>query len=496
MRKVNETLDGQRKLFPEKVLQFGEGNFLRGFADWMIHLANDQGLFSGSVVLCQPSSKDSRKADLINSQKGVYTLVMRGQENGRVVERVEKISSVSRCLNLFRDFAAFLDLAASPLLKIIISNTTEAGITFVSADQPGDRPPSSYPAKLTIFLYERFKKLGDVEAAELLVLPTELIDDNGALLKNYILRHSADWNYEKEFFTWLERRIHFANTLVDRIVTGHPAGEMDALQARLGYRDDLLVAAEPYNLWVIEGRTEWADFLPIDRTEANVIWTDNVAPYKKRKVRILNGAHTSTVPAAYLAGFDIVRDFMHDDIFRQYLEKIIHTEIIPTLEQPRKELEKFAASVADRFDNPYIDHRLLDIGLNTSAKFPARCLPSLLEYMEIKGSVPPLLSFSLAAYLAFYKCDKRDDGYFGRQPDGQSYQLRDDQSALDLFASAWAEGDAEKAATRLLSAKQLWDGRDLTAFPELAEKVIVHLKNIETAANIKEVIANLLRGGQ
>lgn len=490
MENVSKTVDKVFGNYPETILQIGEGNFLRAFADWMVDKANAQGLTRGSIVLCQPIA--AGMADKINAQNGVYTLVMRGRENGRPVEKVEKITSVSRCINPYADFDAFLAIARSPELKVVISNTTEAGIAYHAGDRPDDRPPASFPAKLTVFLYERFTAFGGSAESGLLVLPVELIDDNGLHLANIIRQYAGEWNLGGAFLAWFEAHVHIASTLVDRIVTGYPRDEIRNFEENLGYRDDLLVTSELFNLWVIEGKEEWADILPIHKTGANVVWTADVKPYKMRKVRILNGGHTSTVPAAYLAGYDIVLDFMHDEVFRTYLHTMIFDEIIPTLDLPRADLEEFAGAVADRFDNPYIKHRLLDIALNSCAKFAARSLPSILEYAKRKGKLPPLLVFSFAAFIAFYRGVVVDGKYMGKRADGTEYCIQDDADVLEFFAKHTAGDDAAAITRSVLERKELWNGQDLTAVPGLEKAVAANLRQIMDADDIRTVITNLL----
>lgn len=491
MKKVNETVEKVYGNYPETILQFGEGNFLRGFADWMIDMANADGLYKGSIVLCQPIGGGI--GDKINGQDGVYTLIMRGSDNGKPQEKVAKITSVSRCINPYEKFDELMALARNPQIRVVISNTTEAGISYHEGDKADDRPPASFPAKMTVFLYERFKALGDSAEADLLVLPVELIDDNGFHLNRIIRQYTEEWNLGKDFSAWMDKHVHIASTLVDRIVTGYPRDEVQEFEERLGYKDELMVTSELFNLWVIEGKKEWADILPIHKTAANVVWTEDVKPYKMRKVRILNGGHTSTVLAAYLSGYDIVYDFMQDDLFKSYLHQMIFDEIIPTLDLPRADLEEFAGAVADRFANPFIKHRLLDISLNSCAKFAARSLPSIQVYQERKGTLPPLLVFSFAAFLAFYRGSMIGGKYIGRRADGTEYEIRDDAPVLQFFAEKWASGDAATVARAVLSKKEFWNGQDLTEIPGLLDLVKKNLNDILYGNDIKAVIQGLLK---
>lgn len=490
MKTINDVIEKKYGNYPEKVLQFGEGNFLRAFVDWMIDKANRDGIYHGSIVLCQPIAQGLK--DMINAQDGVYTLAMRGAENGQPVENIEVITSVSRCINPYENYEDLMEIARSADLEVVVSNTTEAGIAYHAGDKLTDRPPVSFPAKVTAFLYERYKAFhGDPEKG-LLFLPVELIDNNGAELKRIVLQYAQEWELGQEFTDWINTANAFTSTLVDRIVTGYPRDEVSYFEEKLGYKDNIIDTSELFNLWVIEGDKKWADKLPVHKTDANVIWTDDVKPYKKRKVRILNGAHTSTVLAAYLAGFDIVGDFMKDDTVRTFMNNVIYQEVIPTLDLPKEELESFAAAVNDRFANPYIKHKLLDIALNSCSKFNARCLPSLLGYVEEKGVLPKCLTFSLAAFIKFYQGEWKDGVYTGTRKDGTQYPLRDDESVIRFFADAWSGNDAEGTAAAVLSNKDFWSGKDLTEVPGLKDAVAGYLKEMEEK-DIKEIMAELIR---
>lgn len=488
MKKINETIDKRYNKYPEKILQFGEGNFLRAFTDWMINKGNKENVYQGSIVLCQPIAPGL--ANLINDQEGLYTLAMRGIENGQAVEKIEQITSVSRCINPYEDYNALLDIARSADLEVVISNTTEAGISYKEGDKLTDTPPSSFPAKITALLFERYKAFNGAGDKGLLFLPVELIDNNGAELKRIVLQYANEWKLGEEFVNWIETANEFTSTLVDRIVTGYPKDQIDYFEEKLGYKDNLIVTSELFNLWVIEGKKEWSEILPIHKTDANVIWTEDVTPYKKRKVRILNGAHTSTVLAAYLGGHDIVLDFMNDEIFKSYLNKLMFNEIIPTLDLPKEELESFACDVIDRFANPYIKHRLLDISLNSASKFNARCLPSLLEYIEEKNEIPTHLTFSLAAFMKFYQGKLIEGQYMGARFDGTTYTIKDDADVIAFFANTWAKGSAADVAHDVLSNTALWSGKDLSEVAGLENAVTKHLINMETT-NMKDLVASL-----
>lgn len=488
MKKINEVVKKTNGHYPERILQFGEGNFLRAFADWMIHKANETGAYKGSVVLCQPIAQGM--GDIINAQDGIYTLAMRGIENGEAVEKIEQITAVSRCINPYEDYNALLELARSETLEVVISNTTEAGISYHAGDKVTDAPPQSYPAKVCAFLYERFMTFHGAHDKGLLFLPVELIDNNGANLKRIVLKYAEEWELGADFIQWASEDNHFCSTLVDRIVTGYPRDQIDYFKEKLGYEDNAIVTSEIFNLWVIEGKKEWADILPIHKTDAHVIWTDDVTPYKKRKVRILNGAHTASVLAAYLSGHDIVLDMMKDETFSKFLDKVLYDEVIPTLDLPKKDLEDFAAAVKDRFLNPYIKHRLLDISLNSCSKWCARCMPSLLGYVEAKGALPAALTFSLAALIKFYQGKMVDGAYTGSRADGTTYPIRDDAEVIAFFAKAWETGDAAQVAKAVLGNIAFWGDKNLNEIAGLTDAVAGYLVALGEKP-VKEVAANV-----
>lgn len=488
MKKVNEIVTRSYGHYPEKILQFGEGNFLRAFVDWMIDGLNEKGEYEGSIVLCQPIAGNERIKRLINEQDGDYTVIMRGIENGEPKEKTHIVTSVSRCINAVDDYDELAALFRSLDLEVIVSNTTEAGISYHEGDLLTDRPAQSFPAKIAQLLYERYQAF-DGEGHGLLFLPVELIDDNGYELKRLVLRYASEWELPEAFIRWVDEENKFTSTLVDRIVTGHPGAQTADLWDTLGYQDDLIDTCELFNLWVIEGRPEWASILPLTKGIGNVIWTDDVKPYKMRKVRILNGGHTSTVLAAYLAGHDLVLDLMKNEVFHRYLSKLLYEEVIPTIPLPLSELEDFVRAVEERFENPYIEHKLLDISLNSCAKFKARCLPSLLAYYESKKELPACLTFALAAFIRFYKGDRNENGMQGVRQDGSTYPIRDDQEVLSFFERAWKEG-SERAAEMVLSNTSFWD-MDLTQIPGSIECVSGYLKRMETE-KIEEIVCRLI----
>lgn len=391
---------------PERVLQFGEGAFLRAFAEDFIDQMNEKAGFNGKVVLVQPRGGHPDTCARFAGQDGLYTLLLRGREKGEAVSRKRIISCVSRCLDPKGDWQSVLDCAQNPDLRFIVSNTTEAGIVFDPACKAEDTPPSSFPGKLTLLLHRRWK-LG---LPGFIILACELSEYNGEELLRCVKEYIDLWGLEPQFKTWVEGENLFCSTVVDRIVTGHPKVDADAICQELGYQDDLLDTSEVFASWIIEGPQSIREELPFEKAGLPIQVVDDHVPYKQRKVRILNGAHTGFVLAAHLAGFKIVRDCMEDDVVQGFMNRLLYDEVIPTLPLNRKDLEDFAAAVADRFNNPYIDHALLSIALNSTAKWKARVMPSLLDSVANTGKLPPCLTFSFAAYIAFYRdCPAQDD---------------------------------------------------------------------------------------
>ena len=380
----------------EKFIQFGEGGFLRGFADWMIQKMNDTTDFEGNVVVVQPIEKGM--CDQLSAQDCIYTHVIRGEEG------VEKqiVDVISRCVKPYEDFEAMLALAEIPTMRYVISNTTEAGIAFKETDKVTDAPPSSFPAKVTRLLMRRFEK----GLPGFIFLPCELIDRNGDNLKKCVLQYAKLWELSAEFVSWVETENVFCCTLVDRINTGYPRDE----KLDLGYEDNMVNTSEYFHLWVIETDYDLEKELPFGKAGLNVIVTpDALEMYRTRKVRILNGAHTSMIPYAMLEGFDTVKSCMDDDHMRAYLRKCMFEEIIPTLDLPKDQLEAYAADVLTRFANPYIRHLCSSIALNSVSKFKVRVLPSILEYKKRFGQYPKTLMFAFKKLMEFYKTDMTND---------------------------------------------------------------------------------------
>ena len=466
---------------PERVLQFGEGNFLRGFVDWMIDRLNQNQLFNGKIVVVQPIAQGM--VDLLNRQDGLYTLFLRGLQQGKVVAEKTLISSVSRGINPYQNFSEYLQCAENPDLRVIISNTTEAGIVYDPNDRFEQTPPASFPGKLTVFLYRRFQVFQGDLSKGFIIIPCELIDRNGDNLQRIVLQLANEWHLGADFILWLNKANHFLNSLVDRIVTGYPKDEAQQLSAKLGYQDQLLNTAEIFHLWVIEGERKLAEELPFTKIGLHVLWTDDLTPYRTRKVRILNGAHTMTVLAAYLYGKDTVKDCLDDSIINTFMKKGI-AEIITTLDLPINDLEDFATDVLERFANPFIKHYLLSIALNSTSKFKTRVLPSILEYIKRSGRLPQILTFSMAALLAFYRVTEVSGNSFKGTRSSNQYEINDDLQVLEVFKELWLKFDGSKESitalvAQVISQTEIW-GINLGELEGFATEVTDYLYDIVT----------------
>ncbi len=452
--------------YPVKVIQFGEGNFLRAFADWMIDILNEKTSFGGMVQIVQPLPKGM--GEVINEQEGLFHVVLHGIEDGNLVQNTRLIKSVRGVVNPYEDFAGFLRLGQNPDLKFILSNTTEAGITFSGDDKYPDQISQTYPGKLTSLLYHRFKSFGGSINSGLTFLPCELIDKNGDKLREAILAYASHWQLPEQFSKWINDHNVFCNTLVDRIVPGFPADIINKICQETGYDDKVVVKAEPFHLWVIEGPGFIRDQFPADAAGLQVKFVGNLQPYRTRKVRILNGAHTAMVPAAYLRGLRTVQETIEDPEMGSFVNDTVFNEIIPTLDLPEEELKSFAASVLERFKNPYIRHELSSIALNSISKFKVRVLPSLLEYQKRKGAIPPLLAHSFAALIRFYKGDYR----------GTVLPVNDSAEIVDFFKQIWTSTSAEVIVEQVLSNESLWE-TNLLNVPGLKDAVAKELTTFD-----------------
>lgn len=425
----------------ERIIQFGEGGFLRAFVDWIVQLTDEKTDFDASVVVVQPIEKGM--CDMLEKQNCVYTLIMRGLKDGVPTVDKKVIDCISRTVQPYRDFDEYLKLAENSDFRFVVSNTTESGIAFDDSDRPDNAPNITFPAKVTMLLKKRF----DLGLNGFIFLPCELIEKNGQTLKKYVLEYAKLWNLGTDFEKWVEGENIFCNTLVDRIVTGYPRDE----KIDLGYEDNMLDTSEIFHLWVIEAKDDEQKILknefPFEKAELNIIVTDNLDRYRTRKVRILNGAHTSMIPYALLSKIETVGECMKDEKMSRFVKECVFDEIIPTLDLPEDELIDYANNVFERFSNPYIKHMCSSIALNSVSKFKVRVLPSILEYIKRKGEMPKRLLFSFARLIEFYKTDMPND----------------DKDVMKFMK--------ESDAKTILSNEKLW-GEDLSYLASEIEKYL------------------------
>jgi len=474
---------------PERIIQFGEGNFLRAFVDWIIYNMNQKTDFNSSVVVVQPIERGM--AEWLNGQDCLYHVNLQGRQNGKPVNELTRIDVISRALNPYSQNAAFMALADQPEIRFVISNTTEAGITFDPACKLSDAPASSYPGKLTQLLYRRFKTFNGDPKKGLIIMPCELIFLNGHHLKECIGQYIELWkddfgkDYER-FKKWVNKYCYVCATLVDRIVPGFPRKEIAQIQKKISYADNLVVQAEIFHLWVIERPTNMScaalrKEFPAEKAGLHVLIAESEAPYHERKVTLLNGPHTVLSPVAYLSGVNIVRDALHHPVVGKYIKKVQYDELMQTLNLPMAELQQFAADVLERFDNPYVDHAVTSIMLNSFPKYQTRDLPGVKVYLERKGELPKGLVLGLAAIITYYKG--------GTRADGAPIQPNDDPKIMQLLTDLWATGDTRKVAEGVLAAQELiWkDQGNLNDIPGMTDMVTDFLNQIQEKGMLETV---------
>jgi tagaturonate reductase len=464
--KLNRNTVPVSKKPPIKIVQFGEGNFLRAFVGYAFQRLNDEIAFNAGIGVIQPLSEGL--INKLNEQDGLYTLFLKGIKDSKTVQEKHLISNIVKGVDPYEDFDAFRDLAKESELQFVISNTTEAGIAFNDSDTFDMRPPSSFPGKLTWLLYERFQYFNGDHGKGLTIIPCELINYNADTLKDIILQYVVKWELGEVFKTWLLEANSFHNTLVDRIVPGYPKDTIEQHNAQLGYEDVMLVTAENFFLWIIEGGAGLKKKLPFSDIDLDVKIVDDIQPYRTRKVRILNGAHTAMVPFSLLYGKRTVKETMDDPFTAAFVREAVFEEIIPTLEMDRDELESFVIDIFDRFRNPFIKHLLSSIALNSVSKFKVRVLPSLLAYIENTGRLPKRLVFALACLIRFYK---------GKW-NGVQLPLRDGKQEMASFIEAWDMPSIGGTVSKILGNIDFW-GTDLTQTEKLELAVVMALEEME-----------------
>ena len=490
MKKALNKWTAPKSVAPERIIQFGEGNFLRAFVDWIIWNMNAKTNFNGSVVVVQPIDKGM--VEWLNGQDCLYHVNLQGRLNGEPVNSLERIDVISRALNPYSQNAAFMALAEQPDIRFIISNTTEAGITFDPTCKFTDAPASAYPGKLVQLLYRRYKTFNGCPSKGLILMPCELIFLNGHHLKECIYQYIELWKEDlgadyEGFKEWFTKYNYVCATLVDRIVPGFPRKDIAAIQEKVGYNDNLVVQAEIFHLWVIEkpenmSIAQLREEFPAETAGLHVLIAESEKPYHERKVTLLNGPHTVLSPVAYLSGINIVRDACNDPVIGQYIHKVQFEELMETLNLPMDELRQFASDVLERFNNPYVDHQVTSIMLNSFPKFETRDLPGLKTYLERKGELPKGLVLGLAAIITYYKG--------GTRADGAPIQPNDAQEIMDLLSQLWATGDLRKVAEGVLGATDIiWkeSKQDLNTIPGLTDMVEGFLRDIQDKGMVETV---------
>lgn len=466
--------------YTEKVIQFGEGNFLRAFIDWIIWKTNQKTDFDASVVIVQPI--DRGLVDVLNEQDGLYHLNLQGIDGGKPVDSIEMIDVVSRGINPYRDFEAYLKLAEQPEMRFIISNTTEAGIAFDPECKFTDKPALSYPGKLVQLLYHRYEYFKGDRSKGFIIFPCELIFLNGKHLKECIYQYIELWQLGDGFKDWFEEACGVYCTLVDRIVPGYPRDTAAQLTERIGVEDKLLDKAEIFHLWVIEAPLEVAEEFPAGKAGLHVLFVPSEAPYHERKVTLLNGPHTVLSPVGYLSGLNTVRECCEDELIGKFVDKVMFDELLPTLNLPEDELVKFAKDVKDRFVNPYVKHFVTSIMLNSFPKYKTRDLPGLKLYLERKGELPKGLVMGLAGICTYYKGGMRGE---------DEIVVNDDAAIMQLLKDLWATGDVGKVAEGVLAASDLIWGEDLNAIPGLTSMLAADLAMIQ-AKGMRAAVSSVL----
>jgi len=465
MKVLNNAVIGNRETRPIKIVQFGEGNFLRAFVNWMLQELNNEGIYHGDVAVVQPQAGGRIKE--LAAQDGLYTVVLEGIQNGEFVSKTPIIDCLREFVNPYEDYEAYLKLAEIDTLEFVFSNTTEAGIVLDESDRIENTPPTSFPGKLLAFLYHRYQKFAGAMDKGLFIVPCELIDDNGDELYKCVKSLAEIHGLEAGFMKWLDEANTFTNTLVDRIVPGYPVSRIDELTEKLGYIDNNIVMGEVFHLWVIEDRNGIGEILDGAKIGLNMVFTKDIKPYKIQKVRILNGLHTLMVPVAYLKGIDTVGDAMKDELMLKFIKNSTDFGIIPSTEHylSKETLTAFADEIYDRFSNPQIHHELMSISLNSTAKFKSRLLPTALDFVKANGKFPPCMAFSLASMLVFFKGSRN----------GEKINLQDEPQFLEFYADVWAKYDTNVLDVRgvvseFLGLESHWES-DLNAITGLTDQM-------------------------
>jgi tagaturonate reductase len=479
MEKLNRKITGLEQKLPIKIVQFGEGNFLRAFVDYAIQKLNNEADFNAGIAVVQPIEYGLIK--MLNEQDGLYNLFMKGVVKGTEIQEKELIASIVKGIDPYANFNDYIDLAKEEELAFVISNTTESGISYVATDTLEMQPPTSFPAKLTALLYKRYEYFNGDPSKGLAIIPCELINYNADTLKDIIVQYCDQWELENGFKNWLIESCSFHNTLVDRIVPGYPKDEIEDYNKQLPYQDNLIVTAETFFLWVIEGDDALKNKLPFHKTELDVKIVADMQPYRTRKVRILNGVHTAMVPFSIMAGNETVKESVDGDFSGEFINTGIFPEIIATIDMDKTELQQYADDVLDRFKNPFIKHLLSSIALNSIDKFKVRVLPSLLGYIKANEKLPIHLTFAFACLIRFYKGSWQ----------GKDLPVNDSQDIVAFFTTVWKSNNHTEVVNTTFANVAFWN-EDLTKFESLAAALVHALDAIE-ANGIQQGFANFCK---
>lgn len=462
-----------------KIMQFGEGNFLRAFVDWIIKKMNDNGVYDGHVVVVQPLNVG--RIEELKKQDGLYTLYLQGINNGEKVRTHEIIDVLDDFVNPYSEYDRFLDYARSSDLEVVISNTTEAGITLDRNDLDLKNTPNSFPGKVLALLNERYNFFKGDLSKGLSFICCELIDNNGDELKKCVLELAKLNNLSEEFLSWINNACHFTSTLVDRIVPGYPKDEIEEISKELNYVDNNIVKAEIFHLWVLNKESHIQKIFPCDKAGLNVIYADSIKSYKQRKVKILNGCHTCMVPVSYLYGIDTVRESIEDQHVGKFAKEFVFNEVIQTIDLPRDDMISFAGSVFERYLNPFVRHELMSIALNSISKFKARVLPSIKDYLRINNCLPTHSLFSLAALIKFYEGKRVNE----------EIKLNDEKEVLEFFKNIYSSNLSNEEIIRKVLMNTNLFGEDLTLVPDFYNKVLNYYDDI-CELGMKEALIKFL----
>jgi tagaturonate reductase len=479
--KLNRETAPQAKSYPSRIIQFGEGNFLRAFTDWMVNKMNQEIDFNAGIEVVQPLPLGM--VDRLNDQQGLYHVYLKGIKEGQPVKEFTLIEAINKGINPYTDYDLYEQAFLNPDIRFIFSNTTEAGIALDESDTLEMKPQQSFPGKVAALLYHRYKAFKGALDKGLIFFACELIEKNGDTLKKCVRQHAENWKLGDEFIQWVHQSCAFCNTLVDRIVPGFPKDEIAQLQQELGYEDQLVVVGEYFHFWVIEAPDWVQKEFPAAKAGLDVKFVDDITPYREQKVLVLNGCHTGSFAVAFLSGLETVREAFEHPVTGRYMRELVEDEVLAVLEGTEQELHIFANKILERFRNPYIRHQWQSIALNAMSKWETRNLPTVLKYYKIYGTLPQKQVFSLAAMIAYFK----------GEVNGTSYPMQDDQWILDFYREAWAECDGsipsvEKLVEKLLGLEKVWK-QNLNLIPGLTTTVTNYLINIQQVGMLEAVKA-------